>query len=601
MSVLLSCQGLEKGYSAKSLFSGLTFGVFEGDRLGIIGNNGAGKSTLLRILAGLEEPDQGQVVQRKFLKLAYVPQQSHFVSHKTVYETLAELALGAGIAPADVENQISRSLSKVGFTDHQQKIQTLSGGWQKRLAIAGGLVQEPDVLLLDEPTNHLDIHGVLWLEQLLKNIPCAWVAVSHDRYFLEQTVTKVAEISSIYENGLLLAEGRYSDFLQQRADYLADQHAYAASLANKVRREIEWLRRGAKARTTKAKYRVDEAHNMQDELSQLNARLKTTSSDIDFSGSQRKTKRLIEVQDVGMRLGEKSLLNHLSLTLSPGMRLGLLGANGSGKSTLLKILLGEQEPTTGSIKRAENLQCVYFDQTRAALDPTRSLQRTLAEEGDAVVYRGRSIHVASWAKRFQFRQEQLALPVGELSGGEQARVLIARMMLQPADVLLLDEPTNDLDISTLEVLEESLQEFPGALVLVSHDRFLMDRVCNIFVGLDGQGGSEVFADYFQWQDALRAQTNAAKAKEEKSDSSSERSQKTNNKRLSYMEQREYDMMEEAIMNAELELDTAQNVVDDPSIATQTQRLMEATAALSAAQEKVDRLYARWSELEAKLK
>lgn len=261
------------------------------------------------------------------------------------------------------------------------------------------------------------------------------------------------------------------------------QQKLQASLESKVRREVEWLRRGAKARTTKSKARIDEANRLIGELGEVSGRARTAVAGIDFTVSDRRTKRLVEAE--GPAFG--TLFQNLDLTLMPGMRLGLVGANGSGKTTLLRVLTGALHPTAGTLKRADGLRIVYFDQHREQLNPDAPLRRALAEHGDSVIYRGRPQHVAGWAKRFLFRPEQLESPVGSLSGGERARVLIARLMLQEADLLLLDEPANDLDIPTLEVLEESLLEFPGAMVLVTHDRFLLDRVATVVLGLDGRG------------------------------------------------------------------------------------------------------------------
>lgn len=599
MSVLLSCQDLEKSFASRTLFKGITFGVFAGDRIGIIGANGSGKSTLLRILAGLDEADHGDIVRRKLLKLAYVPQEAVLPGTLTVEEYLLQEVARLQLPIQELD--IQRQLSQVGFERTDQLIGSLSGGWRKRLSIALALLQEPDVLLLDEPTNHLDIESVMWLEKLLTEARFAWITISHDRYFLEQTVTKIAEISPIYERGLLLSAGRYGDFLQQRLEYVSQQAAFADSLANRVRREIEWLRQGAKARTTKAKYRVNEAHELQEQLGNIQQRLKQTSVDIDFSGSLRKTKKLIECVDVSLALGGKPLVSKLSFVVAPGMRLGVLGPNGSGKSSLLKTLIQQLAPDSGSIQQAEQLKVVYFDQGRASLDGEQTVRRTLAPEGDSVIYRDRSIHVTTWAKKFMFSHAQLDLKVKELSGGEQARLLIARLMLQPADVLVLDEPTNDLDIATLEVLEESLLEFPGAVVIVSHDRYLMDRVGNIFIGLDGMGGSTMYASYGQWEEEFRAtKTSAAKPKTPVAKTDSERERTSAKKRLSYMEQREYDNMEAAILEAEQELAQAQEQLELPEVMATPDGLATAAMTLQAAQEKVDRLYARWTELEGKI-
>jgi ATP-binding cassette subfamily F protein uup len=609
MAVLVTCQGLDKSYHARPLFNGLTIGVADGDRIGVIGPNGAGKSTLLRIVAGLEEPDAGTVATRRNVKTAYVPQTQEFPADKSCTEIVAAVARAGGKTPDEAQLAAERVLSQIGFTDPAVHATTLSGGWRKRLSIACGLVQEPDLLLLDEPTNHLDLEGILWLEKLLAQSRFAWMMVSHDRYMLERTVTKVAEVSRVYPDGVYLAEGRYSDFLAKRQEYLLQQAKIEETLANKVRREVEWLRRGPQARTTKAKARIDEAHALIDELSELKGRLKTGETRIDFSASGRKTKRLIVAEGLSKSLGGRKLFSDLDLVLAPGMSLGLLGGNGTGKSTILKLLAGQLDPDTGTVTPADGLRIVVFDQNRESLDPTKTLKATLCEHGDSVIYRDRQVHIITWAKRFQFKPEQLNLLVGELSGGEQARALIARLMLAPADVLLLDEPTNDLDIPTLEVLEESLEDFPGALVLVTHDRYLMGRVCNMVLGLDGRGGSRLYADFEQWE---REMAQAAKAERADAKESKERADKASaataaapsasksSKKLSYMEQREYDQMEGLILAAETTLEEKRAIAEDPAIAANSARLTVACDELRAAQSKVDTLYARWAELEAKV-
>ncbi len=393
-------------------------------------------------------------------------------------------------------------LGRAGFADPQTTTSLLSGGWRRRLAIARELIRRPDLLLLDEPTNHLDIEGVRWLEEILLSNRGASVMVSHDRYFLENVCTRIAEVNRIYPDGVFTTSGKYSDFLEKREDYLASQAKEREALANLVRREIEWLRRGAKARTSKSKARIATAGELQVKLAESQDRARMGTTDIDFTGTGRRTKRLVIAERIAREFGGRKLFRDVSFALGPGMRLGLLGANGSGKTSLLKLLAGEAAPDGGSIQFADALRVVYFDQNREQLDAEVTLRRALAPTGDSVIFQDRVIHVVSWAKRFLFRQDQLELPVGRLSGGEQARVLIARLMLKPADLLLLDEPTNDLDIPTLEILEESLLEFTGAIVLVTHDRFMLDRVSTVLLALNGKGGAEFFADYAQWEATL---------------------------------------------------------------------------------------------------
>ena len=369
---------------------------------------------------------------------------------------------------------------------------------RKRLAIVEALVQAPDILLLDEPTNHLDLEGIEWLEDLLAQAAFASVIVSHDRYFLQNIATDMAELSRVYPDGILRVRGNYTTFLEKKEEFLHAQSKRHEALENLVHNEIEWLRRGAKARTRKSKARIGKAGQLMEDLADLNVRTRTATAQIDFSATDRKTKRLIELEDVAYQIEGRTLFEKLNFVITAGMRVGLVGPNGSGKTTLLRLLRGELTAGGGEIRRAEWLRIVYFDQTRE-LDSNVTLRRALAPEGDSVIYQDRVIHVASWAAKFLFTGEQLNQPVERLSGGERARVLIAQLMLQPADVLLLDEPTNDLDIPTLEILEESLLEFKGSLVLVTHDRYMLDRVSTIVLGLNGRGGAQSFADYSQWE------------------------------------------------------------------------------------------------------
>jgi len=592
--LLLSCESVSKAYGTRSLFDGLTFGLFEGDQAGLVGPNGSGKSTLLKILGGTETADRGSRSLRSGVRVGYVPQDPVFSAGHTV----ADIVLGtlAGVDEEDRPGRLAHALSRAGFTDGRTNVEALSGGWKKRLAIARELAAAPDILLMDEPTNHLDVEGILWLEDLLTERSRAFLVVSHDRYFLEHVATRMLELNRVYPDGLFEAEGRYSEFLARRDEFLRGQAAYQDALANTVRREIEWLRRGAKARSTKAKGRIKQAGRLIEELQDARARGVTATAGIDFTSSQRRTRRLLVTRGVTKSLGGRRLVSDLDLVVTPGTRVGLIGPNGSGKTTLLNVLAGMVPPDAGEIERADDLRIVRFEQERVGLDPARSLRRALAPEGDAVMWQGRSVHVAAWAKRFLFRPEQLEVPVGHLSGGEQARILIARLMREPADLLILDEPTNDLDIPTLEVLEESLAEFDGALVLVTHDRFMLERVSTIILALDGAGGTATFADYSQWEGTRAAA--AAEPRQAPPERAAD-AQRQRPKRLGYREQREWDGMEQAILDAERAVEACQRDVDDPAIASDPTALQQRYAALEAARTDVDRLYARWAELEAK--
>ena len=569
----------------------------------MIGPNGSGKSTLLEMLMGRVKPDSGDVAIRKGTRLNYVAQISEFAAGVTIRTVIENALERAAVHGGERASRFAETLGRAGFGDLEAEAATLSGGWRKRLAISEALVQAPDILLLDEPTNHLDLAGIQWLEGVLQNAAFACVVVSHDRYFLENVVNEMVELNRAYDDGVLRVNGNYSSFLEAKEEYLHAQKKRQESLENRVHTELEWLRRGPKARATKAKARIDKAHEMIGELAEMNARSRTSSAEIDFSATNRKTKQLITLDGVSFGIGSRALFKDIHFNVTSGMRVGLVGPNGSGKTTLLRLLRGELKPESGNIRRAEGLRIVYFDQNRE-LDPDITLRRALAPDSDAVIYQERVIHVAAWAERFLFSSENLNQRVGRLSGGERARVLIAQLMLQPADVLLLDEPTNDLDIPTLEILEESLLEYAGALVLVTHDRFMLDRVSTVVLGLDGLGTAERFADYSQWdawQRSRRSETvaQAAKANRGSRGSTAPAAGTAARKKLSYSESREFENMESVIAEAEKDLQRKHAALEDPEITGERASLQKACSELDEAQKWIDTLYARWAELEQK--
>jgi ATP-binding cassette subfamily F protein uup len=599
---IITAQGLSKRYGAEPLFQDISFTVSEGERIGLIGPNGSGKSTLLEILYGRVKPDTGDVAVRKRTRLSMVAQNSEFAEGATIRSVIESSMVLAGVPEKDRAARMAEPLGRAGFTDLDTPTAALSGGWRKRLAIVEGLVQGPDILLLDEPTNHLDLAGINWLESVLQNAAFACVVVSHDRYFLENIATEVVELARMYENGFLRVSGNYSTFLIAKEEYLHAQRKHQESLENRVHTEIEWLRRGPKARTTKSKARIDSAQDMIGELADLNARTRTASAKIDFSSTDRQTKRLVALDDLTYAIGGRTLFGGINFAITSGMRVGLVGPNGSGKTTMLRLLRGDIEPTRGEIREADSLRIVYFDQNRV-LDPDTSLRRALAPDSDSVIYQDRVIHVASWAYRFLFDPEHLSQPVGKLSGGERARVLIAQLMLQPADVLLLDEPTNDLDIPTLEILEESLLEYRGALVLVTHDRYMLDRVSTIVLGLDGLGGAERFADYSQWDVWQRSRqkgtANFSSGTRRSSAGGGDARPAPAKKKLSYIEMRELENIEERIAEADKHLEVKRAALEDPAVTSDPALLKATCIEMDEAQNTLDTLYARWAELEKK--
>lgn len=606
MPPIINAQSVSKRYGATPLFQNISFPVHDGDRIGLIGPNGAGKSTLLAVLAGEVEPDTGEVALRRRARIGYVRQISEFAPRVTVRGVIAQALQTAGIPADEREQRLRETLGRAGFVDlpvaggvaMDAEAVSLSGGWRKRLAIAEALVLDPDVLLLDEPTNHLDLEGIEWLEGMLRGARFAVVVVTHDRYFLENVANEVVELSRTYAEGLLRVKGSYSRFLEEREGYMTSQQRLQEGLKNRVRTEIEWLRRGPKARSTKAKARIDTAHAMIGRLADVDSRLRTREAGITFDATDRQTKRLIELDDVSVALGGRTVVHNVSFALVNGARMGLCGPNGSGKTTLLRTMTGDLPVSAGTVKRAASLRIVYLSQMRE-LDTSLTLRRALAPDSDAVVYGGQVVHVASYAAKFLFTGDQLNQPVDRLSGGERARVLIARLMLQPADVLMLDEPTNDLDIPTLETLEEALLEFAGALVLVTHDRYLLDRVSNVVLGLNGSGDAELFADYSQWE-AWRANGSVARKTVATEKASVDAVVAPASKRkLSYMEQREWDSIDDRVAMAEKKLEAAHERVSDPGVAVDAAALTEALTHLTHAQAENDTALERWMELSEK--
>ena len=601
MTPLLSAQGISKAFSARALFQNISFGINEGERIGVIGPNGSGKSTLLKILAGRDTPDSGLVSARRRLRIGYVQQEDEFPPEATVLQVLAGALADLPLEPTERELQITLTLTKVGFPDRDQRAADLSGGWRKRLAIAREIIRDPELLLLDEPTNHLDLEGILWLEDLLQTAPFACLLISHDRFFLERVATRLIELNKAYPEGYLSVEGAYSDFLEKKDAFLDAQQQRQHALAGQVKREVEWLRRGAPARTTKAKGRIELAGNLINELAEVKYRnAQNRSADIDFSATNRKTKELLVAKDLKKSMGARLLFDGVNVVLSPGIRLGLLGPNGSGKTTLLKVLSDSLPPDSGTVQKADGLRVVLFDQNREQLDRKVSLRNALSPNSDNVIFNEGSMHVSAWARRFLFQAGQLDMPVGSLSGGEQARVLIARLMLRPADLLILDEPTNDLDIPTLEVLEQSLLEFPGALILVTHDRYLLDRISTTLLALDGKGGADFYADYSQWEAKQTVLPELAPTKREAVPApAAPKPSAPAGRRLSTAEQRELQNMENAIMAAEEQVANLQAEMQKPEIVADYQKLKTVMDAVHEAEQKVAALYNRWEELEAR--
>ena len=589
MTLLFSCQSLSKSFGSRLLFKNLNLSIFAKDRIGLIGPNGAGKTTLLKIIAGEENADEGILAPRKGLKIGYLPQSCDFPSISSQAALLSSLK-NSLLADYERDNLTEIWLSKLGFTG-EENASLLSGGWKKRLRLAQELILSPDLLLLDEPTNHLDLEGIVWLEKFLEKESTAYLLVSHDRFFLQNTTNKIIEIAPAYPNGMFSCEGSYFHFLEKKEQFLEGQIQQTRSMATKMRRETEWLRQGVKARTTKSQARIEEAFKIQEEHAALESRCQQRKAEIDFSASERETKKLISIKNLSKKMGEKTLFRHLDLTLSPGSRIGLMGPNGSGKTTLLRLLADEIAPDAGTIKKAEDIQVVYFDQHRTKLPLEMTLKEALSPNGDYVLFRGRPIHVNGWCKKFLFSPDILDLKLAKLSGGERARISIAHLMLQPADVLLLDEPTNDLDIPTLETLEESLIDFPGAVVLISHDRCMLDRICNSLLSLGNEEVPSFYADYSQWQ---RREEKIIEPTSKKAAPSIRPAP-----HFSYTEKKELEQIERKIAKSEEEIKNLNQLLENPKIAQRADQLAEIYTQIQLAETQLEQLYIRWNELDKK--
>ncbi len=599
MTLLFSYRSLHKTYGDTPIFDDLSIHLKTGERRGLIGGNGSGKSTLLKIISGVDSPDRGEKYIKPLTRMEYLPQEDILNEEMTIEQTLMEALLKEPMDDPERYRRVKRTIGLGEFMDETQKCRHLSGGWKKRLAITRALISEPDLLLLDEPTNHLDIKSILWLENLLKKPTFAFVVVTHDRCFLENVCSDIMELGRCYPDGHLSVSGGYLNFRDQREKFLEAQSRQEEILSNKMRRETEWLSRGAKARSTKAKYRIDQAEVLRAELAMIKRmNLRTRRVGIDFDTTQRKTRQLLTCRDLEKSIQGRCLFRDITLKLTPGTRLGLMGNNGSGKTTFMNILENKIAPDSGLLQRVDNLKVAVFDQTRSQLDPETTLKEALSPAGDAVMFQNKSIHIVSWAKRFLFTPDQLTLPIKRLSGGEKARILIANLMIQPADILLLDEPTNDLDIPSLEVLEESLMDFPGAVVIVSHDRFLLDRVTDTILFLDGEGGAELFADYEQCLKQQQKKTTKVTEKQPSRPPGKEHSPSpTRPSGFSYKHQFELDQMEERILIAEDEVAAIQATAETPEVMKDPEALATVYTQLQKAQETVDALYARWEELE----
>lgn len=598
MEILIGAHQITKSFTARPLFTGLTFSIGVGERIGLIGPNGAGKSTLLKILAGREDLDDGRLATKKGLKIGYLEQVPQFAETATVHSTLMEAIHDAHDWQEIARMQEISSKLELSDLDPETWAKSLSGGWKKRLALARELVREPELLLLDEPTNHLDVESILWLEEFIAKAPFAILTITHDRVFLQRVSNRIIEIDRRHPGGLLNVDGDYVSFLKAREDLLSAQEGRETKLRNTLRRETEWLRRGAKARQTKQSARKEAAQDLADEVQDLNERNRNQLVQLDFQSVEKNPKKLIEAIGISKFYAGKVVVPPTDILITPKSRVGLMGPNGCGKSTLIKILTGVEAPDAGTVKRAERLQVAYFEQNRESLDPNTTLFKTVCPEGEFVKFGSEYLHGRSYLARFLFSYDQMETEVRKLSGGEQSRLLLARLMLTQANLLVLDEPTNDLDMATLDVLGEVLQEFAGAIILVTHDRYFMDQMTNqiLAFGVNKKGEKELtsMVGIEQWQQWHDEQEKIIKKEISQTIGKVDSSQ-VKKRKLTYNEQRELEGIEGKIEKAEARLDALVREME-AATAKPTAQLSELTQKMADAQSEVEQLYTRWSEL-----
>ncbi len=603
--LLVSTYKLEKSFAGKTLFQNVSLGIEEGERVGLVGPNGAGKSTLLRILAGQTEADSGDVTMKKGLRLGFLEQTPIFKKGETILEAVLSKCRDPHESLASAYEWMARlELSRFG---DQFPVEDLSGGWRKRVALARELVLDPELLMLDEPTNHLDVSSILWLEEFLEKAPFATLIITHDRLFLQRVTNKIFDLDPKNPNYLLSVNGGYLQYLESKELLLQAQEQRELVLKNTLRRETEWLRRGAKARQTKQKARIERAGTLKEDVQELSTKNAARVAKIEFKDAERNPQKLIEVDHVTKAYNGRVLFKDFSYLVTPKTRLALLGDNGSGKSTLIRILLGEEMPDSGRVVRADKLKVAYFEQNRETLKPKESVLKNIVSEGDYVHYQGQYVFARSYLERFLFTRQQMDLPVEKLSGGEQSRLRLAQLMLNEAQVLVLDEPTNDLDVATLAVLEESLKEFNGAVILVSHDRYFMDQVASQIIAFnknpDGSTSLENFAGYLQWEEWFEEQKELQAAEQRKEAAAKKEAAKSGGKpvKLSFKEKYELENMETTILELEEKLSSLQAESEKPEVVSQASRVQELYTQISQLQSQIETLYARWAELEKKEK
>lgn len=617
----ISIEHISKTYGEKTLFSDISFTITEKERVGLIGVNGTGKSSLLKLIAGIDVPDSGELITSKDYSISYLAQQPNLNSELTILEQIF-----AGDAPIfrllkdyektllllnghpenqriqeelfelqkemdtlngwDVSTNAKTILTKLGIEDFNLKIGTLSGGQKKRVALAQVLIQSPDLLILDEPTNHLDYESIDWLEDYLSRYQGAILIVTHDRYFLDSVTNRIFELDG---GQIFTYKGNYAAFLEAKAVREENESATILKQKNLFRRELEWIRRGAKARSTKQKARIQRFEKLDDELSSVKSNEKL---DIALKGS-RLGKQVFELNGASKRFGGNVLIDDFDLLVKPGDRIGIIGKNGTGKSTLLNILAGNIPLDDGERIIGQTVKVAYYTQESEDMDENKRMIEYLKETAQVIdTADGKTVSAAQMLERFLFPSHTHGTPIRKLSGGEKRRLYLLKILMLEPNVLLLDEPTNDLDTQTLTVLEDYLEEFPGVVITVSHDRYFLDKVVQQLIVLKGDGDIDTF--YGNYSEFLEKDTKLPERKKAEIKEEASQKDKPKKKRMSYNEQKEFETIEDDIAKVESRLEEITNEMNNTgSDFEKAQKLMEEESGLN---EKLEHLIERWTYL-----
>ncbi len=629
---VLKAENISHDYGVRPLFEGLEFKLDESEKVGLVGANGSGKSTLAKILAGLERPLEGEVNLPRAAVSAYLAQEPSFVPGTTICEALEEGLAGltelktryeevthrleGGLPPAernalaatqqrlhemlttagawDIRPLIAEMATRLRLPELGELVDNQSGGTVKRVALGRVLLAEPKLLFLDEPTNHLDTATIDWLENRLKSFRGALLMITHDRYFLEAVVGRIVEISC---GRLKSYPGNYSSFLSAKQKERELASKADEKRAKLLAKEIEWLKAGVKARTHKNKARVERISK----LSRVRGTKKDKPVELLFDPEKRLGRTILKAHRLHKSFDSREVVRDFSLELLGGERIGIIGPNGCGKTTLIRMLVGLLEPDSGHVHEGVNTRIAYFDQNREQLDPAETVWDTVVPGGDHVLVSSKRLHKKAFLESFLFPPAMHRFRVELLSGGERNRLLLARMMLAGANVLVLDEPTNDLDLQTLEVLEEQLRQFTGSLIMVTHDRYFLDRVCEELYTFEPDGSIRHcpgnYSFYCQRKQAERESEREQRESERPPEQ--QQDQPPKKQALHYLEKKELDTIEERILEAEQEVEAAHGAMSDKKIAADSHALGQAYERVGEAERKVEQLYTRWDELERK--